>query len=176
MIFYIGGSPCAGKSTAAEHMENLTRCKVLHLDDFTGETTKAAAKDSKPCCSEYYALLNSENGTDKVWMRDPAEQCEKEIGIYRAIGVSKKNLVFKFIVEALVLTTLTVFIGYLATSAFMAACLALSPMVETVFFYPLWLALAVLVILYALCLFCGTLPITLLLRKTPSEILAKYDI
>jgi len=100
----------------------------------------------------------------------------KEIGIYRAIGVSKKNLVFKFIVEALVLTTLTVFIGYLATSAFMAACLALSPMVETVFFYPLWLALAVLVILYALCLFCGTLPITLLLRKTPSEILAKYDI
>lgn len=83
MIFYIGGSPCAGKSTAAEHMENLTRCKVLHLDDFLDETTKAAAKDGKPCCSEYYALLNSENGTDKVWMRDPAEQCEKEIGIYR---------------------------------------------------------------------------------------------
>ncbi|MDE6398722.1 MAG: ABC transporter permease, partial [Clostridiales bacterium] len=43
----------------------------------------------------------------------------KEIGIYRAIGVSKKNLVFKFFVEAFLLTTLTVVIGYLLMSAFL---------------------------------------------------------
>ncbi len=100
----------------------------------------------------------------------------KEIGIYRAIGVSKKNLIFRFAVEALVLATLTVFVGYLCTSAFIAVCIGISPLVKSIFFYPFWMALFILFILYALCLFCGTLPITLLLRKTPSQILAKYDI
>ncbi len=100
----------------------------------------------------------------------------KEVGIYRAIGVSKKNLVFKFLIEAIVLTTLTVFVGYLLTSAFLVACLSASAMVESIFFYPVWLAGALLVLLYALSLICGTLPILSLLRKTPSEILAKYDI
>ncbi|MBQ1217634.1 MAG: ABC transporter permease, partial [Clostridia bacterium] len=100
----------------------------------------------------------------------------KEVGIYRAIGVSKGNLIFKFFIEAVVLTTLTVFVGYLATSAFLLCCLNLSDLVLDVFYYPPWMAGAVLLILYALGLFCGTLPILSLLRKTPSEILAKYDI
>ena len=47
---------------------------------------------------------------------------------------------------------------------------------EKLRFYPGWLALIVLVFLAVLCLACGTLPILMLLRKTPSEILAKYDI
>jgi hypothetical protein len=100
----------------------------------------------------------------------------KEVGIYRAIGVSKKNLVFKFFTEALVLTTLTVLIGYVVTSIFIFACLNLSPLVASVFFYPVWMAGIVLAVLYALSLICGTLPILSLLRKTPSQILAKYDI
>ena len=100
----------------------------------------------------------------------------KEVGIYRAIGVSKKNLIFKFFTEALVLATLTVLIGYLVTSAFIFACRSLSPLVASVFFYPVWMAGIVLAVLYALSLICGTLPILSLLRKTPSQILAKYDI
>ena len=100
----------------------------------------------------------------------------KEVGIYRAIGVSKKNLVFKFFIEAVVLTTLTVFIGYLITSAFMFACLSMSSLVADIFYYPMWLALAVLIVIYVISLFFGTLPILSLLRKSPSEILAKYDI
>jgi ABC-type antimicrobial peptide transport system permease subunit len=100
----------------------------------------------------------------------------KEVGIYRAIGVSKKNLVFKFFTEALVLTTLTVLLGYLATSTFIFVCMGLSPLVADIFFYPWWIALVVLSVLYALSLVCGTLPILSLLRKTPSQILAKYDI
>ena len=100
----------------------------------------------------------------------------KEVGIYRAIGVSKKNLVFKFLTEAFVLTTLTVFLGYLATSAFICVCMNMSSLISSVFYYPLWYAGVVLAVLYALGLICGTIPILALLRKTPSEILAKYDI
>lgn len=100
----------------------------------------------------------------------------KAVGIYRAIGVSKKNLIFKFLIESVVLTTLTVFVGYCFTSLFITACLQMSPLVAEFFYYPMWLAGAVLVVLYAMGLFFGTLPILSLLRKTPSEILAKYDI
>lgn len=100
----------------------------------------------------------------------------KEVGIYRAIGVSKKNLIFRFFVEAVVLTTLTVLIGFALTSAFLFLCMGASPLVATTFFYPPWFAGILLAILYALCLLCGTLPILSLLRKTPSAILAKYDI
>jgi ABC-type antimicrobial peptide transport system permease subunit len=100
----------------------------------------------------------------------------KEVGIYRAIGVSKRNLIFKFFIEAIVLTALTVLIGYLVTSGFILACFHMSSLMEEGFFYPLWLAGADLFILALISLFFGTLPILSLLRSTPSEILAKYDI
>ncbi len=100
----------------------------------------------------------------------------KEVGIYRAIGVSKKNLMFKFLIESLVLTTLTVFIGYIGTSVFISLALGMSSLVAQIFYYPIWLAGAIFLILYAVCTLCGILPIFSLLRKTPSEILAKYDI
>ncbi|MBQ9691703.1 MAG: ABC transporter ATP-binding protein/permease [Clostridia bacterium] len=100
----------------------------------------------------------------------------KEIGIYRAIGVSKKNLMFRFVTESLVLTTLTVFIGYALTSGLMFYWIDSSPTMSMIFYYPPWLAAILLAFIYAVCIFCGTMPVASLLRKTPSEILAKYDI
>ena len=100
----------------------------------------------------------------------------KEVGIYRAIGVSKKNLTFRFFIESAVLTVLTVLVGFLLTSAFIYGCLSLSQLVESVLYYPIWMAGAILALLIFISLFFGTLPIRSLLRKTPSEILAKYDI
>lgn len=100
----------------------------------------------------------------------------KEVGIYRAIGVSKRNLVFRFLVEAGVLTALTVLVGFVLTSGFVWACMGMSSLFESVFYYPVWYALLLGAILVFISLFCGTLPILTLLRKTPSEILAKYDI
>jgi hypothetical protein len=100
----------------------------------------------------------------------------KEVGIYRAIGVSKKNLIFKFFVEAIVLTGMTVLVGYLISSAFIYVCFGMSSLTETIFFYPIWLAGVDLLLLCVISLFFGTVPIISLLRRTPSEILAKYDI
>ena len=100
----------------------------------------------------------------------------KEVGIYRAIGVSKKNLVFKFFVESLVIACLTVLVGYIGVSAFIGVCMRISPLVSSRLYYPVWLALADLLILLSLSVVCGILPILSLLRKTPSQILAKYDI
>jgi len=100
----------------------------------------------------------------------------KEVGILRAIGVSRKNLIFKFFVEAGVLATLTIFTGYLISSAFVFVCTGTSALMQGIFYYPVWLALSVLILLFSITVFFGTLPIMLLLRKTPSQILSKYDI
>ncbi len=100
----------------------------------------------------------------------------KEIGIYRAIGVSKGNLIFRFLIETLVLTTLTVFVGYLISSFLITNWISSSSLIAQLFYFPTWLSVTVLVLLYAVCTVSGLLPILTLLRKTPSEILAKYDI
>ncbi len=109
-------------------------------------------------------------------MRSALMSRVKEIGIYRAIGVSKKNITFRFLIESAVLMLLTVFVGYLLSSAFIWMCMGVSSLMSDVFFYPLWFALSDLAVLVLLCLICGTLPVVMLLRKTPAEILAKYDV
>ena len=100
----------------------------------------------------------------------------REIGIYRAIGVSKKNLIFRFFVESLAVASLTVLVGYLFSSLLISAWLVKTPLIGNYFYYPLPMALGALALLYAVSALCGTLPVLRLLRKTPSEILSKYDI
>ena len=100
----------------------------------------------------------------------------KEIGIYRAIGVSKKNFIFKFVIETLVLTSCTVLIGYLLSSGFIYVLSSLTPVMEEMLYYPWYLSISLLILLYGISLLCGVLPVLTLLRRTPSEILAKYDI
>lgn len=100
----------------------------------------------------------------------------KEVGIYRAIGVSKKNMMFRSLIETGVLTTLTVFIGYLLATGVLWFVESKTSRISTLFYYPGWMKLGVLILLYFICLICGSLSMYLILRKTPAEIMAKYDI
>ena len=100
----------------------------------------------------------------------------REVGICRAIGVTKGNLVFRFLIEALVLCGTTVFVGFALSSFVMRLWVVNSSLMRLLFYYPLWMMLLLLALLVFLCVFCGILPVLLLLRKTPSQILAKYDI
>lgn len=100
----------------------------------------------------------------------------KELGIFRAIGVSKKNLLYRASIESGVLTTLTVMFGYLVTTLLVSYIQSVMSLASDMFYYPWWLKLATLVFLYVICIFSGTLSARLILRKTPAEIMAKYDI
>lgn len=99
-----------------------------------------------------------------------------EIGIYRAIGVSKKNLLFRFLIESIVLATLTIFIGYLFASGVIYFWFSRSLLMKDIFYYPLWLALGTLILLYGVSGLCGIIPVFALVQRTPSAILSKYDI
>ena len=99
----------------------------------------------------------------------------REVGILRAIGVTKKNLVFRFAVETGVLISLTLALWYILSGWFIGS-LADAPLFSELFYFPLWMAVGLFAVICAAALFFGVLPAILLLRKTPSEILSKYDI
>ncbi|MBP5256426.1 MAG: ABC transporter permease, partial [Clostridia bacterium] len=100
----------------------------------------------------------------------------REVGIYRAIGVSKRNLRFEFMTGASLLALTSVVPGFLLSSAALFYVMGRTAYALRALYYPVWLAALLLAFLTAVCLISGLLPINRLLRKTPAEILSKYDI
>ena len=101
----------------------------------------------------------------------------RQIGILRAIGVSRGNLLFRFFAESLVVFTLTVLPGYLIASSSLAWMTGkASAIMSMIFYYPFWLAVITFLFLFGITVICGVLPILSLTRKTPAAIIAKYDI
>lgn len=101
----------------------------------------------------------------------------KQIGIYRAIGVSKKNIVYRYFVETCLVFSLTVFIGYIISSfGISRICSLMGTAINSSLYYPGWLAGITLIGLFGASIICGLIPVRSLLCKTPAEILSKYDI
>lgn len=100
----------------------------------------------------------------------------KTVGISRAIGASKKNIVYRYFIETCVLFVLTVFVGYLVVSIGIFGLMSVNKLMLNVVYYPVWLAIVTLLGLFGVSAFCGILPVRMLLSKSPAEILSKYDI
>ena len=97
----------------------------------------------------------------------------KEVGISRAIGVSRRNLCYRYFIESVVLFALTVFIGFLLASGLMGVVSAVE---LGLVYYTWWIALLSFALVFGVTVICGQIPIRSLLRKTPAQILSKYDI
>ena len=102
----------------------------------------------------------------------------KEIGTLRSIGIKKKEILSKYLIEIFVTTIFTSLIGYMLVMVFggifIKYILDLLNTNVNVFTLP-YPYLGILLIFVA-NIFFGLLPIYNLLKKTPSEIMAKYDI
>lgn len=99
-----------------------------------------------------------------------------EVSVYRALGATKNNIRKMFIVEVFLTTTISSVIGYFVMMALLLQ--AQSRVIEyfEVVRYPFTIVLYGVVAIYVINTFFGLLPINMLLRKTPSEILVKYDL
>ena len=79
-IYYIGGSPCAGKSSVAEIFSQKYGLYYFKVDDFLDRYMQAGAQKGHPICRKA-ARMNAE----QIWMREPLLQCREEFDIYREI-------------------------------------------------------------------------------------------
>lgn len=87
-IYFIGGSPCSGKSTVAEIISKKYDLYYFKVDDYLEEYMKKASLSNKEICRKAEAMTSEE-----IWMRDPVLQCKEELLIYKEI--------FEFISEDL---------------------------------------------------------------------------
>ncbi len=79
-LYYIGGSPCAGKSSVAEILSREYGLYYFKADDFLDRYMQAGARRGYPVCRKT-AGMNAE----QIWMREPILQCRDEFDIYREI-------------------------------------------------------------------------------------------
>lgn len=98
-----------------------------------------------------------------------------EVSVYRALGVTKLDIMKIFVTEIFIITTLTSLIGYSVTTYFLYQIqLAISDYFEFMYisFYSI---VGGILLIYLVNIISGILPVTNLLSRTPAEILSKYD-
>ena len=99
-----------------------------------------------------------------------------EIGVLREIGASRFRIYRIFFIELMVLITMTTIIGY--TTSLILCHLAnkkIGGLLGLFNYSPLYATLG-FVVIYGVSIIAGMLPIFMLQRKTPAEIVAKYDL
>lgn len=79
-VYFIGGSPCSGKSTVAQVLSDQYHLRYFKVDDHLEKYMQMAAADGKKCCKAVEQMTPEQN-----WMRKPEEQCEEELKIYEEI-------------------------------------------------------------------------------------------
>jgi len=75
--YYIGGSPCSGKSTIAEMLVENYGFQYYKLDDHLDEYLKKGATDGYNLYKKVTSMT-----LDEIWLRRPLEQSDEEIAIY----------------------------------------------------------------------------------------------
>lgn len=79
-VYFIGGSPCSGKSTIAQALSEKYGLHYFKVDDHLDRYMETGARDRKKYCSAIEKM-----SPEQIWMRDPADQCREELLIYEEI-------------------------------------------------------------------------------------------
>lgn len=79
-IYFIGGSPCSGKSTVAEILAKKSESHYFKVDDYLEKYVKSGASKGYPICKK-----QAEMTVEQMWMREPLIQYKEEIEIYHEI-------------------------------------------------------------------------------------------
>ncbi len=98
----------------------------------------------------------------------------KEVGIYRAIGLKKKDIYIMFSGEILAITTMASIPGILM-SAYIFDRITHITYLKGQFLINNIIILGAILFIYAFNLVCGLFPVFFTLRKTPAQILSRTD-
>lgn len=79
-VYYIGGSPCSGKSTVAEFIARKYNLSYFKVDDFLDQYTEMGVESKKPICIKLKKM-----SPEQIWMREPQIQNLEELQYYTEI-------------------------------------------------------------------------------------------
>lgn len=79
-IYFIGGSPCSGKSTITEILAKKYDLYYFKVDDFLDKFIDKGAEEGRSVCMRIKAM-----SPEETWMREPMVQCEEELAWYREV-------------------------------------------------------------------------------------------
>ena len=99
----------------------------------------------------------------------------KEIGILRAIGVKKSDVIKLFLGEILAITTIAGMLG-IALMSYIIKMLMSIELLASSFVLNIWVVLISVILMYAFNIIVGLIPVINVLRHTPANILARHDI
>ena len=99
----------------------------------------------------------------------------KEIGIYRAIGVKKADIYRMFLGEILVITTFSSMLGIILM-AYILNGISNIPYVDRMFIINNKTVGISILIVYLFNIIIGLMPLHRVLKKTPAQILSRYDL
>lgn len=80
-IYYIGGSPCSGKSTVAEALAQQYGLTYFKADDYLEDFTARGAAAGLPVCQRILRM-----SADETWLRPPHVQCQEEFDFYAEVA------------------------------------------------------------------------------------------
>ena len=99
----------------------------------------------------------------------------KEVGVYRAIGVKKKDIYTMFSGEIIAITTMASIPGILL-SAYIINILTKIDAISELFVVNVFLVVVSTLLIYVFNLIVGLIPVFMTIRKRPAEILSRTDI
>ncbi|MFA7436446.1 MAG: ABC transporter permease, partial [Bacilli bacterium] len=104
-------------------------------------------------------------------MRSSVISRSYSIGVLRALGVSRWNVIGIFVFEVILITLLSSFIGVTLFSIITIQINSIS----SLFYYPWYVPLFTFLMILIFNILIGILPVLPYLRKTPSQILSRFD-
>lgn len=79
-VYYIGGSPCSGKSTVAEALAARYGLTYFKADDYLDDLIAEGAAAGLPICGRIRRMT-----AEETWMRAPEVQCREELDFYAEV-------------------------------------------------------------------------------------------
>ncbi|MFW5892682.1 MAG: ATP-binding cassette domain-containing protein [Bacillota bacterium] len=99
-----------------------------------------------------------------------------EIGVYRSLGVKRLDIIKIFLLEIVLMTTVSSVLGYLGMSYVLNQLIEASDRMIDIFNVSFFTVAGGLLIIYLINSLFGLLPLFGLLRKTPAQIQSVYDL
>lgn len=99
----------------------------------------------------------------------------KEVGILRAIGVKKSDIYRMFVGETIAITSTVSLFGIVLMS-YIISCLSKVNFFAKIFVLDFKVIITSIILIYIFNILVGLLPLFGILRKTPAQILSRYDL